>query len=52
MINNYFLPWNVNIDILFYEEIECWIIDLNKKKREKAFQQGYKSWKATLSKQI
>jgi NTE family protein len=31
------------IDIAFYEPIDCGILDINKQKRKKAFEQGYAS---------
>ncbi len=38
-----------DIDISFYEAIDCKVLDIHTKKREKAFQQGYESWKKTFA---
>lgn len=42
---------SAEIDISFYENIDCQILDLNKKKREKAFTQGYESGKKIFKKE-
>jgi hypothetical protein len=38
------------IEVAFYEDIDCWILELNKKKRAKAFEQGYISGKKVFGK--
>ena len=36
------------VDISFYEKVPCGVLELDKKKREKAFQLGYKNWMEKL----
>ena len=37
------------VDISFCERLDCHILETNKQKRKKIFEQGYKSWKKILS---
>lgn len=43
MINTFFVPEAKGVDYLFYDEIDCGIVDLNKRHWKKAFEHGYAS---------
>ncbi len=45
MINTFFVPQEITVEHLFYEDIECGIIELNKQKWEQAFEHGYATGK-------
>jgi predicted acylesterase/phospholipase RssA len=51
MMRKDLLPKIKKIDIAFYEKVDCSILELNKTKRKKAFDQGYQSGTTTFKQQ-